>query len=175
MNSEGASEDGNGSGGAVNVEPGREAFVYAAVIEQLVEESRLGPRDKAPFKVLFVLDGAVPDAAKATAQDDPAEPFSHDVKDGIRFLAELGDLPPVEFVATRKSAVVGTGSGKRAGRAKDGGAVISLGLIEGQKNRVEIGNSLWVDGLWGTCQTYVVAQKDGTWRVTGTTGPVAIS
>jgi hypothetical protein len=171
----GASGGTTSGGTPVKAEPGREAFVYAAVIEGLVDESRVDRRDKTPIKVLFVLDGVVPDAAKPTALNDPAEPFSHDVKDGIRFLAELGDLPPVEFVAARDDAVVGTNSGKRPGEARHGGAIITLGPIEGQGNRVEVGNSVWVNGLSGRWQTYVVVQHDNVWKVTGTTGPLAIS
>jgi hypothetical protein len=91
------------------------------------------------------------------------------------FLAELGDLPPVEFVAARDDAVIGTSSGKRPGEVRHGGAIVTLGPIEGQGNRVEVGNSLWVNGLSGRWQTYVVVQHDTVWKVTGTTGPLAIS
>jgi hypothetical protein len=159
---------------SADVEPERDAFVYAAVIEQLVTESKPGQGDP-PFKVIFVLDGVVPRAAEPTARENPEGPFAHDLKDGLQFLATLSELPPLEFVPTRESALGGTNSGKRPGQARDGGAVISLGAIERSGRRVEVETSLWVNGLWGTWQTYVLAEKDGVWEVTGTTGPLAIS
>jgi hypothetical protein len=155
-------------------EPVRDAFVYAAVIEELVDESTSGRPDP-PFKVIFVLDGAVPKAAKATFARDPRTPFRHDVKDGVLFLATLNELPPIEFVARRDSAVVGSDSGKRPGEARDGGAVVTLGPVKGGEGRVEVGSSLWINGLSARWQTYVVAEKEGVWEVTGTTGPLAIS
>jgi hypothetical protein len=161
-------------GGSDGATPVREAFIYAAVIERLVKESRSGQGGET-FEVLVVLDGAVPGAANPTRQAEPEEPFGHDTKDGMRLLATLGGLPPIEYVATREAAVVGTESGKRPGEARDGGAVVTLGPIEGAENRVEVGSSLWVNGLSGRWQTYVVAQRDGVWKVTGTTGPLAIS
>jgi hypothetical protein len=110
----------------------------------------------------------------ALRTDDPQQPFGDQVKAGVRFLTALSELPPLEFVAEWKAAVVGTASG-RPGEARDAGALITLGPIEGGGKRVEVGNSLWVNGLWGRWQTYVVAQRGGVWKVTGTTGPIAIS
>jgi hypothetical protein len=159
---------------SADAEPVRDAFVYAAVLEQLLQESTSG-RGNPPFKVLFILDGAVPRAAHPTKPEDPEAPFGHDVKDGLRFLATLSELPPLEFVATRDSAVGDTGSGKRPGEARDGGAVVTLAPIKGDERRVEVGSSIWVNGLSGRWQTYVVAETGGVWQVTGTTGPLAIS
>jgi hypothetical protein len=165
-----AAADGSGSADA----PGRDAFIYAAVIEHIVEETESGQGDR-PFKVLFVLDGAVATAAEPPRRDDPQRSFSHDVKDGVHFLGAPGELPPIEFVATRDAAVVGTRSGKRPGKARDGGALITLGPIDQDGNRIEVASSLWVNGLWGQWQTYVLTHRGGIWRVTGTTGPLAIS
>jgi hypothetical protein len=52
---------------------------------------------------------------------------------------------------------------------------LSLGPIDGTGNRVEVANSLWINGLAGQWLTYVVEWRGGTWEVTGTTGPMAIS
>ena len=150
------------------------AFIYAAVIERLVKEARSDGSDS-PFKVLFILDGVVPNAANPTIQAAHVEPFSHDMKDGIKLVTALGELPPIEFVTERESAVVGTKSGRQPGRARDGGALISLGPVEKPDQRVEVSSSLWVNGLWGRWQTYVLDERDGVWKVAGVTGPIAIS
>jgi hypothetical protein len=162
------------SGSAPAGEPSRDALIYAAVIERLVKEATPDRQDP-PFKIVFVLDGAVPHAAKPTRPEDPRTPFNDEVKDNLRSLAALSDVPDMEFASTRESAVVGTDSGQRPGQARDGGAVVSLGAIKGKGRRVEVASSLWVNGLFGQWQTYVLVKKDGVWRVTGTTGPLAIS
>jgi hypothetical protein len=157
--------------------PDRAANIYAAVICQLVTKDHTFGRDPG-FKVVYVLDGVVEDAedpSKPVNAHDPRDPFSHDVKDGVRFLARLRDLPPVQFVPERDSVVVGTRSGSSPGHVKNGGVLISLGPIEGNGRRVRVGNSLWINGLAGQWLTYVLEQRDGHWNVTGTTGPMAIS
>jgi hypothetical protein len=55
------------------------------------------------------------------------------------------------------------------------GVLLSLGPIEGNATKVEVGNSLWINGLAGQWLTYVLETRGDTWRVTGTAGPMAIS
>jgi hypothetical protein len=155
----------------------RSAAIYAAVVRQLVTKDHTFGGADPGFKVVYVLDGVVVDAAdpsKPPSAHDPKEPFSHDVKDGVRFLSTLADLPPVEFVASRHSVVAGA-SASSPGEVKNGGVLISLGSIEPDGKRVEVETSLWINGLAGQWLTYVLEQKDGSWAVTGTTGPTAIS
>lgn len=154
----------------------RETSVYAAVIRQLVtKDDTFGGADPG-FKVVYVMDGVVRGAGDVDGnvdESDPAKPFSDDVKAGLR--TALGDLPPIEFVSERSSVVVGTNSGKAPGHVKNEGVLISLGPIEGSGTKAEVGNSLWISGLAGQWQTYVLEARDGAWKVAGTTGPVAIS
>jgi hypothetical protein len=155
----------------------RSAAIYAAVVRQLVTKDHTFGGADPGFKVIYVLDGVVADAAdpsKPANANDPKEPFSHDVKDGVRFLSTLADLPPVEFVASRHSAVAGA-SASSPGEVKNGGVLISLGPIDPDGKRVEVETSLWINGLAGQWLTYVLEQKNGSWAVTGTTGPMAIS
>lgn len=58
---------------------------------------------------------------------------------------------------------------------KKGGVLLSLGPIEPSGNRVEVETSLWINGLARQWLTYVLEQRGGTWTVTGTNGPMAIS
>jgi hypothetical protein len=87
----------------------------------------------------------------------------------------VADLPPVEFVAERESVVTGTHGGRSPGRIRHNGVLISLGPIEPSGRRVDVEASLWINGLAATWLTYVLEEKNGTWKVTGTTGPMAIS
>jgi hypothetical protein len=121
------------------------------------------------------MDGVVKGAGDldGSVADGPAEAFSETVKAELN--AALADLPPLRFVASRDSVVVGTKGGSSPGYVKKGGVLLSLGPIEGDGNRVEVGNSLWISGLAGQWLTYVLGVRDGVWRVSGTAGPIAIS
>jgi hypothetical protein len=176
--SQGRTPAGTDSGEPGPVEPERNAAIYAAVVRQLVtKDHTFGGRDPG-FKIVYVLDGVVEDAAdplKPVNTYDPQEPFPRDVKEGVRFLAKSADLPPIEFVAERDSVVAGKRPGADPGHVKNDGVLISLGPIEPTGRRVEVATSLWINGLAGQWLTYVLAQKGGTWMVTGTSGPMAIS
>jgi hypothetical protein len=169
----GATDSGESAANSVS----RSAVIYAAVVRQLVTKDHTFGGADPGFKIVYVLDGVVDDAAdpsRAVSEHDPKEPFPHDVKDGVRFLSKLADLPPVQFVALRRSVVAGA-SASSPGKVKNGGVLISLGPIQPAAERVEVEASLWINGLAGTWLTYVLEQRAGTWKVTGTTGPMAIS
>jgi hypothetical protein len=154
----------------------RETLVYAAVIRQLVTKDHTFGGADPGFKVVYVLDGVVKGVGGVDAhvgQSDPAEPFSDDVKAGL--VSALEDLPPIEFVSERAAVIIGKNSTDPIGHVKNEGVLISLGPIEGTGTKVEVGNSLWLSGLAGLWQTYVLRSRDGVWKVAGTTGPVAIS
>jgi hypothetical protein len=153
-------------------------LIYAAVIRQLVTRDHTFGGADPGFRVIYVLDGVVEgaeDPEKPVDEHDPERPFSHDLKDAMRSLSALAGVPPIEFVAERGSVVVGEDSGKRPGHVKAGGVLISLGPIEGAGDRVEVGNSLWINGQAGQWLTYVVEYRKGVWHLTGTTGQMAIS
>jgi hypothetical protein len=154
----------------------RETLVYAAVIRQLVTKDHTFGGADPGFKVVYVVDGVVEGVGGVDAhvgQSDPAQPFSDDVKAGL--LRALQDVPPIMFVSERAAVIVGKNSTDPIGHVKNKGVLISLGPIEGTGTRVEVGNSLWISGLAGLWQTYVLRARDGAWKVSGTTGPVAIS
>ena len=61
-------------------------------------------------------------------------------------------------------------------RVEGGGVVIRLGNInEGKGEAVEVAGSIYVANLAGGGKTYVLEKQGGTWRITGTTGPMWIS
>jgi hypothetical protein len=100
---------------------GRDTAIYGAVVKQLIKkDNTLGGSDPG-FGVVYVMNGAVKDAAdpmNPVTEYEVEEPFSHDVQDGVRFLSKLADLPPVEFVAERDSVVTGEHGGTRPGHVK---------------------------------------------------------
>jgi hypothetical protein len=53
--------------------------------------------------------------------------------------------------------------------------LLTLGPSIGDERRVEAGSNLWIDDLAGFWVTHVVEQRGADWKVTGTTGTVAIS
>jgi hypothetical protein len=85
-------------------------------------------------------------------------------------LAELADLPDVRFVARPERIQ------RRIFRGPLSGAgLLSVGVIEGNDERVEVGGRSYCGGLCAHWMTFVVRNASGGWHVTGTTGPIAIS
>ncbi len=154
----------------------RTAAIYAAVIRQLVTKDHTFGRADPGFKVVYVLDGAVDgaeDSMKTTDEYVPYERFGDDVE--ARLKEKLDDLPPIVFVKERSSVIEGDKGGSAPGHVIDDGVLLTLGPIVGDERRVEVGSNLWIDGLAGFWATYVAEHRGAEWKVTGTTGTVAIS
>jgi hypothetical protein len=159
----------------LGAQPSRTAAIYASVLRQLVTKDHTFGHGDPGFKVVYVMDGVMEGVGGlgGSVPVRPTEPFSGTVKAQLH--EALADLAPLRFVNRRRSAVVGTAGGSSPGHVKNSGVLISLGQIEGEGNRVEVGNSLFISGLAGQWLTYVVEKREGAWKVKGTTGPVAIS
>jgi hypothetical protein len=154
----------------------RTAAIYAAVIRQLVTKDHTFGRADPGFKVVYVLDGAVDgadDPMKTTDEYLPDERFGDDLE--ARLKEKLADLPPIVFVKERGSVIEGNNGGSAPSHVIDDGVLLTLGPIVGDERRVEVGSNLWIDGLAGFWATYVVEHRGAEWKLTGTTGPVAIS
>jgi hypothetical protein len=120
--------------------------------------------------VIYVLAHTVKDAGDALPPEaETGDPLADEVK--RRLLAELSDLP-VEFVSDAESVTIPV---DRGGGVKNDGVVVTLGPIPKGDDRVEVQASLYAGPLAATWLTYVVRLSSQGWRVTGTTGPVAIS
>jgi hypothetical protein len=152
----------------------RKASIYATVIRRLVTQDHTYGGGDPGFRIVFVVDGALPGAAHpdAAGPRNPKRPFSEALKRKLE--SELSDLPPLRFVRTRGAAIRGESSSS-PGQVISGGVLITLGPIIGGPSRVQVGNSLWLSGLAGQWLTYVVTRRTGEWRIKGTTGPTAIS
>lgn len=128
------------------------------------------------FKVAYVLDRPIEDAADPEVQvtsDSSADAFSETLKAAVK--ARLADLPPVRFVQTKSSVVVGEKAGSSPGHVRAGGVLITLGPIVGDGANVHVANSWWMNGLSGQWLTYVLGQRGTGWEVTDISGPIAIS
>lgn len=150
-----------------------EVQIYSSVIRRLVTRDHTFGRGKSPFEHVFVVSGPIPNAGDPRADEyfGPAsEPFPPDVIAGIE--EELEDLPPVTFVADGNDVRRGK---QGMGGVKNDGVIISMGPIEPKKEGVHVSNGLWCGGRCGQWLTYVLAEEGGQWKVTGTTGPSAIS
>jgi hypothetical protein len=126
------------------------------------------------FADVYVIDhtdphaaNPMPDAAQqagtALAADEQAA-----IIDGV------ADLGTVRFIADRSEVVVRTPEDP-CGSMPDGAILVTLGEPQGTADRVEVGMSGWVSCLGATWLTYVVQRAGGQWRVSGTTGPIAIA
>ena len=148
----------------------RQIDIYAAVIRELVttDDNTFGA--ETDFPAVFVVDHPEGDAGNPDGGEPAAgEPFSDDVRRGLQ--ERLADLP-LRFVADADAVTVPVEDG---GGVEDDGVVVTLGPIPEGGSKVEVGASLYAGPLAGTWLTYVVEAEGGEWKVTGTTGPVAIS
>jgi hypothetical protein len=151
----------------------RQVAIYAAVIRQLLTVDHTFGEEGPALEIVYVLDRPVDNAGSpdmGTAPEREGEPFSVAVRAGLR--AALSDLPPIEFVPDREDVVV-----EKDGfpMVKGGDGLVTLGFLPAGGNRLEVPASLYFTGLAGTWLTYVVEGSGNDWKVTGTTGPVAIS
>lgn len=172
--SAGVPDEGTDLGASAAIE--RRASIYAAVVRQLVTKDHTFGRTDPGFRMVYVLDGSVAgvaDPSRRVTKQAPADRFPARLKEILRL--QLADLPPLEFVARRSDVVVGEEAGTSPGQVVDGGVLVTLGPIRTRRNRVTVACSLWINGLAGSWQTYVLARRGGRWIVRGTTGPMAIS
>ena len=123
------------------------------------------------FATAYVLDQTFPDAADPSGKPDGGRPIDPGTQRQIT--AALAATTRVVFIADR-ATVVETRDG--CGQVKDDAVLITLGPADGDDRRVQVGVHGFVACLGATWLTYVVQHERGTgWRVTGTTGPMAIS
>jgi hypothetical protein len=151
----------------------RQVANYSAVIRRLVSKDHTFGTEGPGLEVIYVLDRPVDTAGSpdtGTAPEQEGEPFSKELRARLR--TALSDLPPIEFVSDQEDVVV-----KKDGfpMVKGGDGLVTLGLLPEGEKRVEVPASLYFTGLAGIWLTYVVEGSGADWKVTGTTGPVAIS
>lgn len=123
------------------------------------------------FKTVYVLNQAYPDAADPTGTQGQGTPIAPQAQRQVT--AALAGIAHVIFIANRGS-VIEAGGG--CGQVKNGGILITLGPPVSQGHEMQVAINGFVACLGATWFTYVLHDQPGAgWRVTGTTGTMAIA
>jgi catechol 2,3-dioxygenase-like lactoylglutathione lyase family enzyme len=149
----------------------KEAEVYVQVLHRYLSTPTENSFPDQTFKTIYVLDQAHPDAGDPHGKHERGTPIAPNTQHQI--MAALAGVAHVAFIADR-GTVIETKDG--CAQARDGGILITLGPANGDDNEVQVAINGFVNCLGATWLTYVVQNQPGTgWRVTGTTGSMAIS
>jgi hypothetical protein len=153
----------------------RQAAVYRAVLRHYLTgaDSSFGVGHRWP--IVYVVDRAVRDAADPARVDKGTGGVAIPATVRTTLTEDLRDVAPLRFVASRQAALAPSAKGDSCQRVDHDGIVITLAPVAPRGDRVEVGVSGYVACLAATWLTYVVEQGNGRWRITGTTGPRAIS
>jgi hypothetical protein len=151
--------------------PSREAQVYAEVVRQLVTVDHTFGGGDPRFGTIFIVDRASPRVGEGVMPTEgQGAPIDEETQRAIR--EALTELPPIRFVPRQEDVV---GPVEDGGVVEDNGAVVTLGTIPDDGDRLEVGAGMYIANLAGTWLTYVVERTAEGWEVTGTTGPIAVS
>jgi hypothetical protein len=149
----------------------REAEVYIQVLRRYLSTPAENSFPGQAFKTVYVLDRAYRDAAVPGGTHDRGTPITAQTRRQVT--AALAGMAHVVFIASREQ-VIEAGGG--CGHVKNGGILITLGPPDGDGYRVQVAVNGFVACLGATWLTYVLQNQPGSgWRVTGTTGSMAIA
>jgi hypothetical protein len=149
----------------------KEAEVYVQVLRRYLGTPQENSFPEQTFKTVYVLDQAYPDAGDPNGKHERGAPIRPNIQHHIT--AALTPVAHVAFIHDR-TAVIETRNG--CAQVKDGGILITLGTADGDDHEVQVAINGFVACLGATWLTYVVQNGPGSgWRVTGTTGSMAIS
>jgi hypothetical protein len=159
----GSEEAGRPSPTGATLEARRLAIYEAAIREMVGSEG--------PFDPILIDERICADAGTPGIDADEREcPDGFTDDEQAALLAVLSDLPHVRFVADAVDATRRIFQGELSGAG-----LISVGVIRGDGDRVEVPGGAYCGGLCGRWMTLVIERQGEVWKVTGTTGPIAIS
>jgi hypothetical protein len=148
-----------------------QAQVYVEVLRRYLGTPADNSFPGQTFTHVYVLDRAVPGAGDPMGDTGVGTPIAPATRE--RITSALSGVATVSFIADRDSVIVVDNG---CAQVRDGGILITLGPLNGDGNRVEVGINGFVACLGATWLTYVVVSDSGAgWRVTGTTGARAIA
>jgi hypothetical protein len=149
----------------------RQAEIYEQVLRRYLGTPAENSFPGRSFTTVYVLDQAYADAADPIGKHAHGEPVAPPTQRQLS--AALAGTAHVIFIADRASVMEATNG---CWQVKNGGILITLGPPAGNGSAVRVGISGFVACLGATWLTYVLReQPGGGWRVTGTTGSMAIS
>lgn len=160
-------DDGPASGGG---QPGLEepdatrVEIYASAFRALAETEGW-------FDPVLLDERICPDAGDVGGSGQPApctETFTDAEQAAI--LSELADVGDARFVADAKQVEDRIFEGELQGTG-----LLTVGEIDGDGDRVEVGGRSYCGGVCAHFMTLVLERTADGWTVTGTTGPVSIA
>jgi hypothetical protein len=156
---------------AVTEAGAREAEVYVQVLRRYLSTPAENSFPGQAFKTVYVLNRAYPDAADPSGTHGRGAPIAPRTQHQVT--AALAGMAHVIFIADRGSVIEARGG---CGQVRNGGILITLGPPVGHGHEVRVAINGFVACLGATWLTYVLRDQPGVgWRVTGTTGTMAIS
>jgi hypothetical protein len=163
---------GSASAGApTGYRPTAEAEVFVQVLRRYLSTPAENSFPSHTFKIVYVVDRAYPDAADPNATHKRGAPIAPETQRQVT--AALAGLAHVIFIADRWSVIESAGG---CGQVRNGGILITLGPPVSHGNELRVAINGFVACLGATWLTYVLHDEPGAgWRVTGTTGSMAIS
>ena len=156
---------------AVTEAGAKEADVYEQVLRRYLSTPAENSFPGQTFKTVYVLNQAYTDAADPNGMHGRGAPIAAQTQREVT--AALAGMAHVIFIADRGSVIEARGG---CGQVKNGGILITLGPPVGHGTDAHVAINGWVACLGATWLTYVLRDQPGVgWRVTGTTGSMAIS
>jgi len=149
----------------------KEAEVYAAVLRRYLGTPAENSFPEHSFATVYVLDHAIASAGDPMGSPGSGTPIAENTQRQVK--TALAGTAEVLFIADRDTVLENQHS---CAQVKNGGILITLGPPDGDDNEVTVAINGFVACLGATWLTYRVRNEAGSgWRVTGTTGPMAIS
>ena len=156
---------------AVTQARAEDAEVYVQVLRRYLSTPAENSFPGQTFKTVYVLNQAYPDAANASGTHQRGAAIAPQTQRQVT--AGLAGIAHVIFIADRGSVIEARGG---CGQVRNGGILITLGPPVGHGSDVRVAINGFAACLGATWLTYVLQDQPGVgWRVTGTTGSMAIS
>jgi hypothetical protein len=148
----------------------KEAEVYVQVLRRYLSTPGENSFPQA-FKTVYVLNQAYPDAADPMGRHTRGAPIAPQAQRQVT--AALAGMAHVIFIADRGSVIEARDGCEQV---RNGGILVTLGPPSGHGRELRVAINGFVACLGATWLTYVLQDQPGAgWRVTGTTGSMAIS
>jgi hypothetical protein len=149
----------------------KQAEVYVQVLRRYLSTPAENSFPGQTFKTVYVLNQAYADAADPSGTHGRGAPIAPQVQRQVA--AALAGMAHVIFIAARESVIEARDG---CGQVRNGGILITLGPLVGHGHEMQVAINGFVACLGATWLTYVLQDQPGAgWRVTGTTGSMAIS
>jgi hypothetical protein len=161
----------SGSPGARTQAEAEQAGVYAQVLRRYLSSPAENSFPGQAFTTVYVIDKAYADAADPNGTHGRATPIAPEVQRQVT--AALAGMAHVTFIVDRESVIVTTAG---CWEVRNGGILITLGPPVRHGDELQVGINGSVACAGATWLTYVLRDQPGVgWRVTGTTGTMAIA